>query len=334
MMKPYRAVLSILFLLCACLLPARALAAPPSSGQTPVSIQATFDRGHATVGDPIGLTIMIRYPRGAQIDTTGIETQFKPFEVLSVSHPARQAGPSGATELRLGYQVAAYQTGPLQLPALTIPYTLDGQAATAQSQALSLTIDSVIPPGDPGTDIRPLKAQLDLPGAGALSPWAVLSAAVAALAIALLAFLLWRRARRRGPAAATPAPSLVPLEQQAHAELDELTRAGLMERGQYGEHYARLAQCIRRYIARRYGFPANALTTTELADRMEWSGVGRWRARLVADLLEECDAVHYAYYLPAPARAQADMQRAHEIVDLNLSQETRGDHADLEVGAR
>ena len=83
-------------------------------------------------------------------------------------------------------------------------------------------------------------------------------------------------------------------------------------RGEYRTHYAPLiAACIRRYITRRYGFQASALTTTELGERMVHGGVGRWRARLVADLLAECDAVHYAHYLPAPARAEADIQRAY-----------------------
>jgi len=44
----------------------------------------------------------------------------------------------------------------------------------------------------------------------------------------------------------------------------------------------------------------------ELARRLVASGVGRWRARLVSGLLNECDAVHYAHYIPAPARAEAD----------------------------
>ncbi|MGE5595616.1 MAG: hypothetical protein ACM3S1_06215, partial [Hyphomicrobiales bacterium] len=78
--------------------------------------------------------------------------------------------------------------------------------------------------------------------------------------------------------------------------------------------YRSLAALVRGFIAERYGFPAHALTTGELQQRMEAQGVDRWQARLVGGLLEECDSVVYAGYRPAPERREADLTVAQEIL--------------------
>lgn len=302
----------------------------------PVSVHTALDRGHATVGDPIGLTITIRYPAAVQVNTTGIESQFGDFEALSADRPAMHANSDGTTELQLSYRVAAYKTGPLQFPALKLAYTAAGQQASASSQPLSFTVDSVIAAGDPATDIRPLKPQIELQAPPATTAWRRIGiAAGAVLAALLLTLVLWTLLRReRRQEAPVLAPALPSLEAEARAELDQIVADGLLARGDYAAHYARMAECIRRYVARRYGFPATALTTAELQERMVRGGVGRWRARLVSGLLSECDAVHYARYLPAPARAEADLEMAYEIVDLSWSQETRPEETLLEFVPR
>jgi hypothetical protein len=299
--------------------------------QAPVGVFAGFDRTRGTVGDPIDLTVTVRYTAAVAVDTDNLESQFGPFEVLTASPPSDQRNADGSGVRRLRFTITAYQTGPLQFPALSIPYTLNGQSDQAQGQPLSFVVASVIQPGDQATDIRPLKPQLTLPfsAGGRLRWFAAAGLAVAALAGTTLVLVL----RRRPPALGTLESAAVERqpEDDARTELDALTEERLLEQGHYREHYARMAESIRRYITRRYGFPASALTTTELGLRMEAGGVGRWRARLVAGLLAECDAVHYAHYIPAPARAEADLQMAYEIVDMTLSQQTRPEEAELEV---
>jgi hypothetical protein len=304
--------------------------------QPPVSVQVSLDHGHATVGDPIGLTITIRYPSGAQVDTSGIQGEFGDFAALGARHPISHPNGDGTTSLRLSYQVAAYTTGELQFPAITVPYTLAAKQATATSTALPFRVDSVIPAGDPATDIRALKPQIELQAPAAATPWRRIGiVAAVVMAVLLLALLLGGRVRdRRRRLTPAPAPSVPPLEAEARAELDRIVAAGYLARGDYAAHYARVAECIRGYVARRYGFPATALTTAELQERMVLSGVGRWRARLVSGLLSECDAVHYARYVPAPARAEADLEMAYEVVDLSWSQETRPEETLLELVQR
>jgi len=299
----------------------------------PVGVFAGFDRTRGTVGDPINLTVTVRYGPDVTVDTDGLDSQFAPFEVLSASPAVDQRSSDGGNERRLRFVITAYQTGNIQLPALTVPYMVNGQRAQAQGEPLSFSVESVIPPGDQASDIRPLKPQLELPLSPAGSLRVVLGLAVAALALVIAVVLARARLGRIAPRGIEEAAVESGPEQEARAELDALAAEGLLQQGYYRDHYARMAECIRRYVTQRYGFPASALTTTELGARMQRGGVGRWRARLVAGLLTECDAVHYAHYVPAPARAEADLQMAYEIVDLTLSQETRSPEEQLEVGS-
>ena len=53
-----------------------------------------------------------------------------------------------------------------------------------------------------------------------------------------------------------------------------------------------------------------------LERRMTGHGVDRWQARLVAGLLDRCDAAVYARRYPEPASADHDLTLAYEIVEL------------------
>jgi hypothetical protein len=289
----------------------------------PLTANVTLDKTRATVGDPVALTFDLHYDNGVQVLTDGITDQLAPFELLSADPPNDRRNSDGSGELTLRFRIAAFRTGQLAFPAIAIPYKSGGQNGSVQTGAIPFTVDSVIPSGDNATTIRALKPQLDLPLPAPLALRGAFAAAAAVLVVAIAALLIWRTRRRAPVPVETNEPRERSLELQAQADLDRIVEENYLARGDYRTHYARIAECIRRYITDRYGFQANALTTSELSERMIESGVGRWRARLVADLLSECDDVYYAHYLPAPARAEADLQMAYEIVDLALSQQTR-----------
>jgi hypothetical protein len=105
---------------------------------------------------------------------------------------------------------------------------------------------------------------------------------------------------------------------------------GLPGHAEHKAYYQLIGASIRRYLTDRYGFPAFAMSTTELETQMMKRGVGRWQARLVAGLLAQCDSVRYAEYVPAPARAEGDLTAAYEIVEITRP---RPEAEPLESGA-
>jgi hypothetical protein len=58
------------------------------------------------------------------------------------------------------------------------------------------------------------------------------------------------------------------------------------------------------------------MTRTELQREMSRAGIDRWPARVTANLLEQCDAVQFAGFVPPPERREADLTAAYEIVEI------------------
>ena len=310
----------LLLVLVSALVAAVAGPSPARAFQQP-AINVTVDRTQVTVGDRIVVTVVLRLPEAAQPDLAALETQFGDLDLLVIGLAEERLIGGGQKEIRIRYEVAAFAPGDYQLPPLTVSFTgPDGQIATASSAAIPIAVESVIPPDVPADDVRDLKEQIELPlGAGGVSRRVLLAVAAFVLAVllaaALAAWLLWRSRRPAVPVPAPAAPLTTP-EAVARAELDRIAGLGLIDEGKLVEFHNLLAACIRRYLTDRYGFPAFAMTTSELRSRMEHHGVGRWQARLATGLLSECDAVAYARYAPASARAESNLSMAYEIVSL------------------
>ncbi|MFI5179555.1 MAG: hypothetical protein ACHQO8_13375 [Vicinamibacterales bacterium] len=66
------------------------------------------------------------------------------------------------------------------------------------------------------------------------------------------------------------------------------------------------------------------MTRSELERNAAGAHIERWPARLIANLLEQCDAAEFAAFRPALERRAADLTAAYEIVELT---------ADTDVGA-
>ena len=105
-------------------------------------------------------------------------------------------------------------------------------------------------------------------------------------------------------------------------ELDAIAAAGLLERGELDQYYARIAGCLRSYLSQRFDVPVAAMTPTELEHRLEEAAVDRWPARLSVNLLQQCEDVRFAHYRPARERAEADLSAAHELVTLTTKEES------------
>ncbi len=305
--------------------------AVPAWAQPAASIDVSVDRAQVTVGDRIAVTVTLRLPASAQPDLSPVEQQFGSLDVLAVDLPQEQALADGRKEIRARYEVAAFSPGATQVPPLSVAYkSTDGATATVTSQAVPITVMSVIPPGASPTAVRDLKPQIDLAyraGIPARTVAAVAAFVAAVLTSAALAgWWLWRRQHRAVSAPPVPVPVASP-ESAARAELDRIAGLGLLDAGDARTFHALLADCIRGYLSARYEFPAFAMTTGELRGRMEQYGVDRWQARLAAGLLAECDAVAYAGYRPARPRAETNLSMAYEIVAV-----TEPAQAEAEVG--
>jgi hypothetical protein len=284
-------------------------AAPPSI------VSTTADPARATVGDQITLTITVDHDAATTVEGAGFGADVGAFEIVAVAPPRVEAR-GDASRTTIAYTLAAFRTGDLTIPPQTITYRGSGGSGTLTTGAIAVTIVSVLSPGD--TELRPLKAQIDL---GDPAPSPVIPALFVAAFAALTAFgyVLVRRAVAVVPMPARAAPVIAAAPPSAHeiarAALDAIASADLGA-ADAPEYYARIAATVRAYLTARFDFPAYAMTRRELERSAATSGIDRWPARVIANLLEQCDAVEFATFRPAPERRAADLTAAYEIIEL------------------
>jgi len=217
-------------------------------------------------------------------------------------------GSSAEAVHRFEVVVAPFAIGAISVEPSVAVVTSDG-AAVRTLPAVRLEVRPTLA-ADAPLELSPLPPPGSIGGAESplLRPALVVAAVAAFAALGTALFfglqLVRRLMARREPPAEAPAP--VPAGFDAIEELIDADPVSA---------YRSLAAMVRGEIARRFGLPATALTTSELRARMESSGSDRFLARLVGGFLEECDAVVYAGYRPAAERRRADLTMAREIVE-------------------
>ncbi len=272
----------------------------------------------AHVGDRLTLTIALDYGEQFSIEGPGFGDDFGALELVAAAPPDERRG-GGAVHTELRYTLAAFAPGSVTLPPLPIAWRGPQGQGTLRTPATIIVIDSVLAPGD--AELRGPKPQLDL-AEEAPSPMVPGLFVAIFAALTALGYVLVRRAIDARPApvaAANAATPPTPPDVAARAQLDALARAG---HGDLHAYYATLAATVRRYLSDRYGFPAYAMTRTELGRHMTAADIDRWAGRLASNLLEQCDAVQFAGFVPALERADADLTAAYEIIALGQGEPT------------
>ena len=207
----------------------------------------------------------------------------------------------------------AFKPGDYTIPPMQIGWrATDGTNGTTTSESRAVHIASVLTPGD--SNLRPLKPQIELddPAPPPFMPvlFVALFAALTVFGYSLVARAINARPTPVSiPTHAAPTP---PADVRARAALDAIADAT----DDLPAYYAAIASTIRGYLSERFGFAAYAMTRRELERSATAAGLDRWPARLTANLLEQCDAVVFATFRPAPERVAADLTAAYEIIGL------------------
>ncbi len=285
--------------------------------QAPTIAGVGVEPRQATVGDRLQLTIKVAHADAYSIVGPGFGDNFGAMELLEIAEPlVTRAGP-GSSLTTLGYTLASFTTGAHELPPLPVRWTAGGGEGVIETEPFTIIIQSVLDPGDEA--LRPLKPQIEIadPAPSPIVP-AIYVAMFAALTA--LGYVLVQRAIGARPQTTTPEPATIPLTpaERARAALDALVGG---PHGDLAYYYATIAATVRRYLSERYGFPAYAMTRRELQRHMSRSDLDRWPARVTGNLLEQCDAVQFAAFAPAPERTEADLTAAYEIIELTQAEE-------------
>ena len=288
--------------LAAALLVAFALALPALADD-----QVSTFPSSVLIGQRFEVLVQVDAPADAEVEINTVAAGWNFVEVVDIVHLEPLDLGNGTSRHTFNLTLAAFALGDREIvPSVFI--TEDGATEERPLPANTLTIAPSLPENAP-LQLSPLAEPRGVNGDQ--SPWLVpiIVASGAMGAVLLLALLTWfvrwllRRPRRE---------SAVPLEAPRTPDIGAV-EADLVVNPVAA--YRAMATLVRESLARRYGFPARALTTHELSRRMEAEGVDRWQARLVGGILEACDAVVYAGYMPVLERRTADLNMAVQVLE-------------------
>jgi hypothetical protein len=276
-----------------------------------VTVQVLAPVGPFTVGDPIELTVQVTHPAGTQVILPQLAQTWGDLEVREQRPAQTTTNADGALTTVQTIVATVFAPGDWQTPPLAVTVSdAAGRLSQAVAAPAALTIGSVLTAGD--AELRDIKPQAELAIPAAV-PYPAIMAGVAALAAALLGFLLWRRRANRQP---------VDKRTPDQAALDELARIGglnLPAAGRYAEHYAATAACLRTYLERQFAIPARDRTTLEITTALRTAPFAPANAQTLVTLLAECDLVKFAKVTPGVAAATGLLDEARRFVTLTTA---------------
>jgi hypothetical protein len=279
----------------------------------PVSVAATVDKRGITIGDPIGLALVVEADPGYQITDSGVGRNMDEFEVLEAIPPQVTRTANGRTRYTFRYRVTAFRVGNVLFPEIHVAYRSPaGEPGMVPTAEIPIVITSVIQPGEATDDIKPAKPQLRLPTATPQVPQLAIQVALAVVVLVMLALIIrqTRRVAARRPKDADLDQVLLTPAQRAMAELNRVASLGLPEKGRYAEHYTLLSQTLRTYVRDRFGLSATERTPRELREDMLRAGIDRTEIATIYEILREGESARFHQVISYPARAQHAVRSA------------------------
>jgi len=213
----------------------------------------------------------------------------------------------------MGYTLAIYDTGHFTLADFPVVLGRGAAAETLRTPPVAIAITSVVP--DSAANIKANKPYREHPfqWRELLDYWWI--AALVALGTAV--WWIWRRffSRRAREEAAAIIP-LLPSHDEAIRNLIALKGKNYPARGMLKEFFSEYSLIMRRYLERRYEFPALEMTTFDLARELEDDRFPQVISERLLPVLREADLVKFAKHLPDYRECDAHIENGFELVSL------------------
>lgn len=264
-----------------------------------IDITAKVDRSEITIGDRILYEIDVTYPSTGHVELPAVLGNLGAFEVKDYHVQTRTEKDGRSTVAHL-FTISTFTVGGYALPPQRVEYYEAG--AGGQPSAL---IDTTVLYTQP-TEIKVKRTSpenekdiadiADVTPVSEPVPWGVI--ALAAIALALIGYFLWKRKVKA--TGGTEEPMLPPYE-EAVKRLRELREGSgpLSPR----EFAFALSEILRNYVGRRYGIEALESTTHEFLKKAEALPLSSLQQDWLREFCGSLDPMKYATAELLPSEA-------------------------------
>ncbi len=296
-------------------------ALPISAQSAPVELNMTVEKVDKAesediyVGDPFIITLSATYPPDHFVIFPQVPSRWgDEFEVRSQSSQPTTRNEDGAVTSSIQIEAVLFSTGDIPTPELSVAIRKpDGEIINRPVKPIDVAVARFLPEGD-DNDLKDIKPQAELPVP--LDPLSALRdreglailAVLGGVGLAALAVYLWGLMRPSVyPDLSTPAET-------ALAELDRIAALPLESDSDFKERYTLVSDCLRHYLWGQFSFPALELTTRQIMRSIESSDVSTSERDDLARILDECDLVKFARFLPDADDAIGVVERSGEFI--------------------
>ena len=289
------------------------LSATPVMAQ--VKVSASLERDSIWLGDHIKMILVAEYPAGTSLAFPQLKDSLgNGVEVLSRSAKDSSNLGSGIMQMRQGYVITAFDSGPHPIAPFRFVQKSGIKTDTLRSNPLVVFVKV------PNVDLKKGFADIKKPyGAPVtfkeIAPW-ILGIILVASILFLIIYAINRR-RKNIPLFQIPQKPKLPPHVIAIGELDKLKEEQLWQHDKVKDYYTRLTDIIRVYLEDRFEVPAMEQTTQEIL--VEFKGDDSpIKGKLLGDLqqtLELSDLVKFAKYAPLADENHHVLVQAYQLVE-------------------
>ncbi|MCR4424030.1 MAG: DUF4381 family protein [bacterium] len=272
-------------------------------GPVRVTVRVTEKKGKGlTIGDRLKVAVTVSHPRNLTVSPPFVE-KADDFTVSEQRHEIHFRGDTAFDVYNL--TLVLWTVGERKLPPFLVTYQDVSGLCAAASDSLPVKVMSLI--DERMQDINDIKPQVEFPN---LIPLWVLLGALVLGAGGYWGYRLLRRYRQKQVALA---PLLSPWEEALRA-LEQVPVEELLSSGQVKRYYYTVSEIVKRYLTRRFEFPAIDQTTSEILRELRQRKLPefeRFRA-----FFFETDRVKYAKHIPD--KPQEVVVQARQLVELTM----------------
>lgn len=263
-----------------------------------------------TVGDPFEVILTLEHPQNKRLSGPFVDS-IEPYVLLDQKN--KVVAEKGIVTSTYRIKLAAFNTGELKLPRFKFMSQDSTRTDTVQCEEAVVKITSVM--SDKMTDINDIKKQFEFPN---LLPVIIIAILAGAAILFFLGYKLYLRFRRLH-AMAEPQ---IPCWEEAFAAIERLPVKDLLAKGLIKKYYYALSEILKRYLERRFDFPAIEQTTTEIAASMKFKKIPERDA--FGKFFDRADMVKYAKFVPPQNEVEDVVATVKDLITKTMPAETPG----------
>ena len=273
-------------------------------------LKTSIDATTITIGDVVTVKLSIKHPEALKVAFPPIGPSLGEWTVRTSKPLPPTKLADGNVEEVLELQLAAYKTGDVKVPVLSVETVrATGEKEVLATEPIKVVVQSVLTgQQDALKDLKP-QAEIDAD----YKPFLFFLLALASTAFLIYRLIQYFKRRKKAP---VPKPERVRLaEEVAREAIERLLARKLVEQGHFKQFYLELSEIIKRFLGSKLGVHSLERTTEEFTRDLRLVSVPSTQYRMIREFLEDCDLVKFAKYLPAPEEVEEIIHRSRKMID-------------------